>query len=320
VSDTPYCIDLDSILRAVPPGMDAPKLLRDFAAWLEGRTWGSVGCFSLVGQFSDLAPIFDGSPLRSDFALFLRLPEGSVVGTWYGGGVDVLRPPIVIIGSEGQNEILAASLEGLLAKIALGWFEENGEWTDFAPYDDLEEHALDELADWLSSRLGGADLKDLTAMPSGLPDFARWTEAWCRDREKFWAEHPVSKELGRHLAAYLPEGKNPWDKTIFDVAIAGSQFQVQVLGHGPQPLEQAAVIEPILRALRDEMWHAKPELGLWYSMSFGLYADGHVLPYGFDYETRPKIGDNSVDLTEARADLLRAPRAERWVPAWLAVP
>jgi hypothetical protein len=319
MSDTPYRIDLGSILRAFPPGKDAPSLLLDFAAWLEGRTWGSVGCFSLVGQFSDLAPIFDGSPLRRDFALFLRLPEGSVVGAWYGGATDVVNPPIVVIGSEGQNEILGPSLEGLLAKIALGWFEENEEWTDFAPYEDLEEHALDELAYWLSSRLGGADLEELTATPSGLPDFTRWTETWCRDREKFWAEHPVSNELGRHLAGYLPKGKNPWDKTIFNVAIVGQQYQVQVLRRGPQPVEEAAIVEPILRGLRDEMWQAKPELGLWHSMSFGLYADGHVLPYGFDYETRPTIGNKPADVTQARADLARAPRPQRWVPSWLAV-
>jgi hypothetical protein len=154
--------------------------------------------------------------------------------------------------------------KGLLAKIALGWFEANREWTDFAPYDDLEEHALDELADWLGARLGVTSLEALTVTPSELPDFAQSITTWCR------------------------------------------------------ALEEAAVIEPIPRALRDYMWRVKPELGLWYSMSFGLYADGHVLPYGFDYETRPVIAEKPADLTEARADLLRAPRQARWVPVWLA--
>jgi len=86
LSDPPYRIDIDSIRRAFPPGIEAPPLLLDFAAWLEGRPWGTVGCFSLVGDFTDSAPIADGSPLRDQFALFARLPEGSVVGCWYGIG------------------------------------------------------------------------------------------------------------------------------------------------------------------------------------------------------------------------------------------
>src|SRR4029079_4771152 len=79
LSDTPYPIDLDSIRGAFPPGIEATPLLLDFAGWLNGRPWGSVGCFSLQGQFSDQAPIFDGSPLRDRFALFMRLPAGSAV-------------------------------------------------------------------------------------------------------------------------------------------------------------------------------------------------------------------------------------------------
>jgi hypothetical protein len=183
VSETPYHIDLTSVLRAFPPGTDAPSLLLDFAAWLKGRPWGSVGCFSLVGQFTDLAPIYDGSPLRDDFALFLRLPEGSVVGAWYGD--EARNPPIVVLGSEGQNEILAASLEGLLARIASNWFEENGEWTDFAPHEDVEENALHELAQWLSARLGVRDLEKLAETTTGLPNFTQWATTWCRDREMF---------------------------------------------------------------------------------------------------------------------------------------
>jgi hypothetical protein len=52
-------------------------------------------------------------------------------------------------------------------------------------------------------------------------------------------------------------------------------------------------------------------------MFFTMSASGRVLPR-FDYETRPVIGDAPADLAEARADLRRALRPERWVPAWLA--
>jgi hypothetical protein len=52
-------------------------------------------------------------------------------------------------------------------------------------------------------------------------------------------------------------------------------------------------------------------------MSFGLHADGRMLP-SFDYETRPMFDEQPAELSGARADLSRAPRPERWVPEWLA--
>jgi len=79
LSDTPYPIDLDSIRGAFPPGIEAPPLLVDFADWLNGRPWGSVGCFSLQGQFSDRAPIIDGTAhQKSSLALKARAELGRV--------------------------------------------------------------------------------------------------------------------------------------------------------------------------------------------------------------------------------------------------
>jgi hypothetical protein len=92
---------------------------------------------------------------------------------------------------------------------------------------------------------------------------------------------------------------------------------VSVFRRGRQPIEEAAAIEPLLRGLREEMWRTQPALGLWYWMSFVMFADGRILPR-FDYEMRPAIGESPPDLSEARSDLSHAPRPERWVPAWLA--
>lgn len=319
MSDHRYRIDIASIRRAFPPGIEPSPLLPDFAAWLEGRPWGSAGCFDLVGCFAETAPIVDGGPLRDNFALFMRLPEGSIVGAWNPVGCDMNTAPIVVLGSEGQHQIIAASLEGLLAKIALQRFEEEGEWTDFTPHEDVEDKT-DELADWLSKRLGTSTLEELVALPAGLPDFSRWVGKWCVDREAFWAVHPMMKELADGLKAHRPEGKNSWDRTHFEVAIAGAQFQIRVLRRGRQPVEEAADIEPLLRHLRDAMWQEQQSaLGLWYSMVFRLSADGRILP-SFDYETRPTFEGQPADLAEARTDLVRAPRPAKWVPAWLAPP
>jgi len=316
VSEQPYYIDLDSVRRAFPLHTEAPALLLDFARWLEGRQWGSVGCFDLVGQFSEEAPIVDGSGLRNDFALFCHLPEGSAVGVWCRPDCPIEAAPIVVLGSEGQHEIIAPSLAGLLAKIALQRFEEDGEWTDFTPHEDSDD-ATDELAEWLCERLGVDDLDEVAEMPDELPDFAGWLGKWCRDREAFWEAHPTLAELSQHLTAHRPPGKNPWDGTFFEVAIVGAQFQVRVLRRGRQPIDEAAAIEPILRRLRDDMWQAEPDLGLWHSMRFKLKADGRILP-SFDYETHPKFGEELADIAEARADLARAPRPVRWTPPWMA--
>lgn len=313
LSDTPYPIDLDSIRDAFPPGIEAPPLLVDFAGWLNGRPWGSVGCFSLQGQFSDQAPIFDGSPLRDRFALFMRLPDGSAVGGWYGAGLDRDDPPMVGLGSEGDYELLAPSLDGLLAKLTSQQFD--SAWHDLLPNDEVESQTV-ELAQWLAGRPAGE--KMMPEDPSSdLPDFRGFVAQWSRDREEFWANHRMMAELGWRLAAHLPKGKNAWDKTRFEVAISGTQYQARILKNGPQPFEEAASIESLLRELREEMRRAQPELGLWYGMNFGLYADGRVMPQ-FDYDTRPIIDGEPAKLSEAQADLARAPRPERWVPKWLA--
>ncbi|GLR91800.1 hypothetical protein [Bradyrhizobium iriomotense] len=314
MSDPSYRIDVDSIRRAFPPGTEASPLLLDFAGWLEGRPWGSVGCFDLRGQFADTAPLFDSSPLRDKFALFMRLPDGSAVGAWYGEGLDRADPPIVGLGSEGEYDILAPSLPWLIAKLAAQEFE--SAWHDLAPRDDVECQTV-ELALWLKQRLADVGLTPLEQASSILPDFRGFMAKWSRDREEYWSNHPMMAELGWRLAAHLPKGKNPWDKTSFEVAIVGAQYQARLNWPGPRPLKEAKAIEPLLRELRDDMRRAQPELGLWYSMDFGLYADGRVMPR-FDYDERPTIDDVPAELSEAKADLARAPRPERWVPTWLA--
>ncbi|MDA9423678.1 MULTISPECIES: hypothetical protein [Bradyrhizobium] len=313
MSDTSYPIDLDSIRGAFPPGIDAPPLLVDFAAWLEGRPWGSVGCFSLQGQFSDSAPIVDGSSLRDRFSLFMRLPDGSAVGGWYGAGLDRDNPPIVGLGSEGDYELLAPSFDALLAKLTSRQFD--SAWSDLRPREDVACQTV-ELAQWLARQPAG----DRTICDHGapdLPDFRGFVEKWSRDREDYWANHRLMAELGWRLAAHLPRGKKPWDTTHFEVAIVGKQYEARVLSRGPQAFEEAASIESLLRDLREEMRRAQPELGLWYAMKFGLHADGRVMP-SFEYDVRPTIEGEPALLSEAKADLARAPRPERWVPKWLA--
>ena len=254
----------------------------------------------------------DSSLLRNEFGLFMRLPDGSAVGTWYPDAGDAALAPVVLIGSEGQHEMLAPTLEAFLAKIALRRFEDN----DLHPHEEAGDET-EELARWLRKRLLVKDLGKILGAAEPLPDFALAMDKWCRDREAYWSDHPAMKALSAPLVPHRPNGANPWDRTHFEVAIVGSQSEIGVLRRGRQPIEEAETIEPILRDLRDDMWRAMPNLGLWYSMAFALYADGRIMPR-FDYDARPVINGSPADLAQAKADLRRAPRPARWVPAWLA--
>src|SRR5215471_4547039 len=139
MSDPSYRVDLESIRKAFPLQLDAPPLLIDFANWLDGRPWGSVGCFDLVGNFSDHA-FWDGNSVRNNFALFMRLPTGSLAGAWYPSDHELADAPIVLLDSEGQWKILSPSLEGFLARLALRDFADE---SDLASDDD-EQDATDE--------------------------------------------------------------------------------------------------------------------------------------------------------------------------------
>lgn len=315
MSEPRYAVDGAGISHAFPPGRDAPRLLSDFADWLRGRPWGSVGCFDLSGSFSDDAPIVDGPPLRREFALFLHLPDGGKAGFWYPLGTSDESAPVVGLGSEGEAAILGPSLEGFLAKLALGHFDDGRSWSDFAPREGAAD-ATQELAAWLRDHAGLTDLEALAETGSELPDFEARTEAWTIERESYWADHAILRAVAQQLDTHRPKGGAAWDRTWFRVAIVGGLCELQVLRAGPQPVPEAAAVEPLLRALRDRQALDDPELGLWFGAELQLGADGTILPR-FDYQTRPVIAGAPAPIDEARADLDRVPRPERWVPDWL---
>ena len=329
----PYIVRRDSLAAAFPPGHEPPALLLDFADWLEGRPWGSLGCFRLEGTLSDEAPVVDGGTLRREFSLFLYLPDGSLVGFWHPDGMPTAASPIVGLGSEGEAAILAGSLEGFLAKLASNAFSDSG-WSDLAADEDDEEDeeddgdggelvpvadedARDALAEWLGARIGAERLNELASEECASTAFAARMEAWMQEREGYWVGHPILIEIGRALAAHRPPGRTPWDRTRLRAALVGTLCEVQVYRAGPQPVPEAAQVEPLLRALRDEQQRSDPDLGFWFEIHLALDAQGRILPR-FDYQVRPEIGGAPAPVEAARFDLARAPRPVRWVPGWLA--
>lgn len=243
MAQDPYIVRRESLAAAFPPGHEPPRLLLDFADWLDGRPWGSLSCFRLQGTLSDEAPIVDGSALRREFSLFLYLPDGSLVGLWHPDGVPRVASPVVGLGSEGDAAVLAGSLEGFLAKLARDAFSESA-WSDLAAYEDDDEKdeaeiagddAHSALAAWLGDRIGAARLDELAGEACDQTAFAARMDSWIHEREAHWAGHPILAEIGRALSAHRPRGKSPWDRTRLRATIVGALCEVQVYRSGPQP-------------------------------------------------------------------------------------
>lgn len=224
--------------------------------------------------------------------------------------------------------MLANSLDGFLVKLSRNAFADTA-WSDLAPSDEEEDEAafedeagtaegcaLDDLAAWLSRRIGADRLTTLADDEPDQGGFPARMEAWMQEREAHWAEHPLLREIGQALSAHRPRGTNPWDQTRFRAAIVGSMFEAQIFRAGCQPFPEAAAIEPLLRDLREAQRAEDPDLGLWFEVELALDGEGRILPH-FDYQGRPVIGGVPAPVEEARADLRRAPRPARWLPDWL---
>lgn len=124
-----------------------PKLLADFEQWAEQFEWGELGYFEFSADRLTDHWIENGSQLADQFALWLHMPDGSMIGFWRPSNftdIDIL--PIVLLGSEGEQEVLADSLEEFLYK-----------WADWETVSDLSpdetdkqtQYKHDEMFDWL---------------------------------------------------------------------------------------------------------------------------------------------------------------------------
>lgn len=98
-----------------------PNLLAEFETWAGQLEPGSLGFLEFLPTTLNDRWIENGSKLANRFALWLCLGDGSMVGFWRPGHFaddDVL--PVILLGSEGNVEILGESLEDFLFKWANG--------------------------------------------------------------------------------------------------------------------------------------------------------------------------------------------------------
>ncbi|WP_424950544.1 hypothetical protein [Deinococcus sp.] len=165
-------------LRAIFPALiPFPPLLADFVAWAEQFERGQLGWFEFEAQRLDDDWIENGAALADQFALFIRLPDGSMVGFWKPDG-DAGALPVVLLGSEGAQEVLGSTLEEFLWNWARG---ELGEAYDLMPDDQAGAEASDEqpadarpaLAAWLQEKSVRVQVKQV---PDLKAFFADWQE------------------------------------------------------------------------------------------------------------------------------------------------
>jgi hypothetical protein len=268
----------------------------------------------MVGERLDDLLASGQGDLYTFFAPFARTVGGSRVALWLPDGVPLASPPVVLLGSEGENSLLADSLGDFLLRLA------NGKTGDH-DLDFRDERSGDggpELSRWLTSQ--GVDQTTVLSWP----DFAVWWserqrayEAWC-DNDLL---HLAIAEALRRIWPFA-EGAKRWKTHLFDAVIVGARFEMWQRSRGPQPLDPAVVaeLEALLRADRDRRAEQFPERGLWFKSWIRVGATGGARVHS-DFINRPTVGDVllQIPLREFRDDLAAFPRSPYWTPDWLEI-
>lgn len=114
-------IDIDSFATGFPKNVPPPVVLLEFGKWLKEVPHGTLGYFDAF-RSTPLDAAYashDGATaaLRAKLGIFLELPDGSRLAMWEHGGQ---TPAVVLLGSEGDLENVATSIEGFLLALARG--------------------------------------------------------------------------------------------------------------------------------------------------------------------------------------------------------
>jgi hypothetical protein len=109
-----YEIDLTPV-----PGHVIPPLLEKFGAWLSSQESGSLGYFSLRTESVPIQWDPDRIPrIQRDAFAFLSLPDGSLLLLVNVGAGS--PPAVALLGSEGDTDSVATSLEEFLILLSKG--------------------------------------------------------------------------------------------------------------------------------------------------------------------------------------------------------
>ncbi len=311
--DVPHydaAIDIPSLRHHWPDGREMPALIAEIGAALLGEPWGAVGYIRMSGsRFNDYW-IEGGADLWPQFGMFLRLPEGTQIAQWFHAGAVPGAEPIVVIGSEGQTQVIAPNLKTFFRD----WAKDSGH---FEMTLDEEDRTPKRVALWQAVACKMNAAVDATRdHPSGVlaPDITDFFDKYGTASRAAMTSNPIHREIAQVMAAHIPRGEETYKSYRCPIAVAGQRIELQ--GELSE-LETRAMI-PLIRKIREERSQGiHAARGLWHSATLKISPDGFVhIPA--DWEAEPKFQNGPrVTRNEMDADLRRYPRSPRWRMPWM---
>lgn len=151
--------DTYNVTGDLPPW--APALYREFRDWVQTQSQNCLGYFELRASAATPWEDWDAAArtrVAENAFTFMSLPDGSEL--LLVRVAEAQPHPVVLLGSEGQLDVVADSLEAFLHALS------NGE-TSLSDLDELDRNARTGLQQWLRGRK--------IKLPNALPfDFEAW--------------------------------------------------------------------------------------------------------------------------------------------------
>jgi hypothetical protein len=266
----------------------------------------------------------------------MRLPDGSRVAEWFRD--EVSGPaPIVLIGSEGEQKILAQDMASFLAAWALAGYDAKGDLiakssigtipvelpSDLVRGEDEDDDGIEDgrstFAAFLEQKLGAPLAGHLKQKPDDAP-FVAFFDAWGEKARAEMAANENLRAIAKVLDAYVPRGKEVWEREMFNVAAIADRIEIGGKGDPREtlPESEAAALRPIIKAERERRAagiHAPR--GLWHVAHIVLYPDASC-QISADWSSEPKFWQGpAATATEFATDQARFPKNARWIEPWM---
>jgi hypothetical protein len=324
-----YYVNVASIREIMPTGVTMPPKLEKFLQWVSTQPNGSIGYMEFAGsRFTDYW-IENGSILSPKFVLFAHLGDGTDIGYWLYDGRTIDNAPIVLIGSEGELDILANNLEEFLAGLINDSHSSRSELTAERDEDDADWiDRRGELSAFLKTAFGFTVDKNIDYQkaaqgnqPALHPDFKKWMMDWGEAQEKIALADPARQAIAAATKARWSKLEKQWDSIDIDLFIADGKVSQQIHRNTTKPIAELEKIAPHVLALRNAELKATPERGAFHFISLRIDQRGHVGLMRQDHFK--ELGTDDVKIPEGAvpaimADAKKYPRATYWTPRWMA--